>query len=61
MVVAPPDAQNQISVQVYTVSDPAQACAQMLEPFSENIPLGSFASGDYTVQVNGEPAGEFTA
>jgi hypothetical protein len=66
VVVAPPDAGNTIAVEVYTVVDPGQACIQVLAPFDETVPLGSFPtaehpSGTYTVVVNGEKAGEFTA
>ena len=66
VAVAPPDASNTIAVEVYTVVDPGQACTQVLAPFDETIPLGSFPtaehpSGTYTVVVNGEKAGEFTA
>lgn len=61
VAVAPPDKHNQIAVEVYTVTDPGQACTQVLAPFNANIPLGSFPTGDYTVVVNGTPAGQFTA
>ena len=61
IVVAAPDAQNQIAVDVYSVVDPEQICTQNLAPFEANVPLGSFPSGDYTVLVNGEVVGEFTA
>ena len=66
VVVSPPDADNAIAVEVYTVVDPSQICTQVLEPFEETIPLGSFPtaehpSGTYTVLVNGELAGEFAA
>jgi hypothetical protein len=58
-VIAGPDAENKIKVDVYTVVDPNLMCAQVLKPFSENIELGTFPSGHYTVWVNGELAGEF--
>ncbi len=61
VAVAPPDKRNQIAIEVYTVVDPGQACTQVLAPFNENIPLGSFPAGDYTVIVNGTLVGEFTA
>jgi hypothetical protein len=54
-----PDAENKISVEVYSVVDPDQVCTQVLEPFQENIDLGTFSSGHYTVWVNGEMLGEF--
>jgi hypothetical protein len=56
-----PDAENKIELEVYSVADPNAVCAQMLEPFEQNIPLGSFPAGHYTVWVNGEQVGEFDA
>lgn len=61
VVVAPPDAQNRIQVDVYSVVDPNEICIQVLEGFQQSVPLGSFPAGAYTVWVNGEPAGEFTS
>jgi hypothetical protein len=55
----PPDEQNRIDVDVYSVSDPTQMCIQVLEPFEANIGLGSFPSGHYSVWVNGDMVGEF--
>jgi hypothetical protein len=57
--VAPPDAENKIQVQVYSVVDPNMACTQVLESFEEFIDLGTFPPGHYSVWVNGEVAGEF--
>jgi hypothetical protein len=57
--VNPPDEQNRITIEVYSLTDPAKTCAQMLKPFDANIPLGSFPAGHYTVWVNGEKIGEF--
>jgi hypothetical protein len=54
-----PDAENKIMVDVYSVVDPDQICAQVLEPFEAAIDLGTFPSGHYTVWVNGQMAGEF--
>lgn len=59
--VGEPDAQNQIQVQVYSVVDPNLMCIQVLEPFEENIPLGSLPTGQYTVLVNGERSGQIEA
>ena len=55
----PPDPQNKIVVDVYSLVDPNQMCAQVLEPFDAAIDLGTFPSGHYTVWVNGQMAGEF--
>jgi hypothetical protein len=55
----PPNDESQIHMDVYSVTDPAQVCIQVLEPFDVNIGLGSFPAGHYTVWVNGEMIGEF--
>ncbi len=55
----PPDVQNRIQVDVYSVFDPTQVCAQALKPFKANIGLGSFPTGHYSVWVNDEMTGEF--
>ena len=54
-----PDRENKIVVDVYTVVDRNMVCTQMLKPFEENIELGTFPTGHYSVWVNGELAGEF--
>jgi hypothetical protein len=59
--VSEPDAKNQIRVQAYSVVDPNKMCIQVLEPFEENIPLGSLPTGQYTVTVNGEPVSQIEA
>lgn len=59
VVASPPDAQNRIQVQIYSVVDPEQICVQVLDPFEANIGLGSFQPGNYTVWVNGEMVGKF--
>jgi hypothetical protein len=58
--VNPPDNQNQIQVEVYSLVKPDEICIEMLEPFEASIPLGSYTSGEYTVLVNGEQAGVIT-
>ncbi len=55
----PPDVDNNIQIEVYSVFDPAQVCIQVLQPFVANLNLGSFPTGSYTVLVNGEQIGEF--
>lgn len=57
--INPPDAENKIVVDVYSVVDPNQVCIQVLEPFEASIDLGTFPTGHYTVWVNGEQVGEF--
>jgi hypothetical protein len=59
VIARSPDEQNRIQVDVYSVVDPSQVCAQVLEPLDANIGLGSFPTGHYSVWVNGEMVGEF--
>jgi len=59
VIAKPPDEQNRIQVEVYSVIDPGQVCVQVLEPFETNIGLGSFPTGHYTLWVNAEQVGEF--
>jgi hypothetical protein len=61
IVVAEPDANANIAVDVYSVVDPSLICIQVLKAFQASINLGSFPTGHYTVTVNGEAAGEFDA
>ena len=58
-VVSEPDEENKIIADVYSVVDPNMICAQVLKPFQESIDLGTFATGHYTVWINGVMAGEF--
>ena len=58
-VVSEPDTENKINVEAYTVVDPNMMCTQVLKPFQQNIELGTFPTGHYSVWVNGELAGEF--
>lgn len=61
IAVNPPDTTNKVVASVYSVSDPDEICAQVLEPFEVNFPLGSFPPGHYTLFLNGEQAVEFDA
>jgi hypothetical protein len=56
-----PDAQNQIHLDVYSVVDPNVVCAEVLEPFDVNFPLGSFPTGHYILFVNEAQVAEFDA
>ena len=58
-VVNPPNEENKIVVDVYSVVEPDLICAQVLQSFEESIDLGNFPSGPYKVWINGEMAGEF--
>jgi hypothetical protein len=59
VVVTPPGTTEAIDIEVYSLVDPNTTCIAQLEPFSASIPLGSYASGVYTVMVNGERLGQF--
>lgn len=59
--VNPPDANNKIVVEVYSVIAPDATCTEVLQPFEQSIPLGSFPSGHYTIWVNEEQVAEFDA
>ena len=61
VVVTPPDAQNTINLDVYSLVAPGVACMTVLKPFLANIPLGSYSSGEYVVMVNGQKLGEFSS
>jgi hypothetical protein len=58
-VINPPDAENKINVDAYSVVDPDMVCIQVLKPFQERVDLGTYPGGHYTVWLNGEMAGEF--
>src|SRR5262245_20396805 len=47
-IVQPPDAENKILVEAYTVVNPELNCIQVLKPFQEMVELGTFPSGHYT-------------
>ncbi len=57
--VSPPDSEKRVAVDVYSVIDPAVMCAQVLQSFDVNIPLGSFPEGKYTLWVNGDMVAKF--
>ena len=58
-IVHPPDDENKIIVDAYSVVDPNMACIQVLESFQGSIDLGTFPTGHYTVWINDNLAGEF--
>jgi hypothetical protein len=59
--VSLPDSENKIVVDVYSVVEADAICAQVVEPFEENVPLGSFPTGHYALWVNEELVTEFDA
>jgi hypothetical protein len=58
-IVTPPDITNTINIDVYTLMDTSTGCNTVIKPFTASIPLGSYASGQYIVTVNGERLGQF--
>jgi hypothetical protein len=61
VLVNPPDSQYRILLEVYSVADPKRMCVQILKPFEQMIPLGSYPSGHYVIYINGKQIGEFDA
>jgi hypothetical protein len=61
VVVPPPDAQNQIRVEVYSIVNTAQFCTPVLKQFEARVPLGYYPPGIYTVWVNGMRIGNFSS
>lgn len=61
VAVAPPDAQKRIQIEAYSVAAGDRICIEVLKSFEQSVPLGAFASGHYTLWVNGEKVGEFDA
>lgn len=57
--VAEPNADREIHVSLASRADPDAICAQVLEPFEADIPLGDFTEYGYSVWVNGEQVGDF--
>lgn len=57
-VVNPPDANNQVMVELYSQYDASVMCIQVLQPFEQIIELGNFENEDFKVILNGEDIGE---
>ncbi len=57
--VTPPDAQNKITVSVYSVAPSGENCTQVLAPFQAEVALPTIGAGKYSVVVNDQPAVEF--
>jgi hypothetical protein len=49
------DVHSSLDVEIYAIVDPNEICIQILEPFSEEIPLDE---GEYQLVVNNEVVGE---
>lgn len=59
VAIDPPDKENRIYIDVYSLADPDKMCIQVLEPFATAVSLGSFPTGHYQVYINNELIGEF--
>jgi len=57
--VNPPDENNKIFIEVYSIAVSSNACIQGLDPFETSIPLGSYPSDHYTIYINNKLIGEF--
>ncbi len=60
VVVTPAGSGNTIDIEVFSLVNPATACVTKIEPFTAVIPLGTYSSGQYSVNVNGAELGQFT-
>jgi hypothetical protein len=60
LIVSPPDDNNRIEIEAYSVTEPNLMCTQVLEPFEARISLGNFTEGEFTVWIEGEQVGEFS-
>src|SRR5512142_2146984 len=58
-----PDAQNQIKVSAYAVTEKDKACTLMAlaTPLHASLNLGRVPKGTYTVWLNGQQIGSFTS
>ena len=59
VLVPPADEENNIHVEIYSVTEPEILCEQVLRAFDTTINLGSYPSGSYWVWVNEERVGNF--
>jgi len=58
--VSEPDSENNIYVELYSLSEPGVICVQVLQQFDTSIPLGSYSEGEYSVYLNGVKVSEFS-
>ena len=54
-----PDAEGNIMVEVYALTEPDILCEQVLRSFNEKIILGTYPHGSYWIWVNGGMVGNF--
>jgi hypothetical protein len=57
--LAEPNEENEIHITLWSFRSSNSACAALLEPFEEQIPLGDFTEGGYSVWVNEGKVGDF--
>lgn len=50
---------KKVNIHMYSLVHPNEMCAQVLEPFEANIPLGSYQEQGVSFWVNGEKVGEY--
>jgi hypothetical protein len=58
-IISPPNDQNQIHIEAYSLSNPDTICTQVLEPIDAEIPLGAYTEGAFTIFVNEFQIGDF--
>lgn len=56
--VLPPNSSGEIHIDAYSLFPTGQACIEVIQDFTSEIPLGSLEPGTYPVWVNGEEVGE---
>lgn len=61
IIIYPPDVQNRIEIDLYSVVNPQTMCTEVLKPFEVSIPLGSYPTGNYSIFINGSLVGEIDA
>jgi len=57
--VPPPDDENNIMVEMYSVAEPEVDCVQVLRAFDVTIEMGNYPIGGYLIWVNEDPIGNF--
>ncbi len=57
--VHPPDEENLVNVDVYSVTEPNLDCEQVLRAFDVRVNLGTYPTGSYWVWVNDGRIGNF--
>lgn len=61
VVVGPATIAHVINIDVYSLVKAGSACITVLQPFSVTVSIGTFTTGSYTVNVNGQKLGTFSA